>query len=160
MKTLIVYYSYDGSSALIAGLLKEFLGAETLELKTVDEKRRRGISLIFWGGFQAVKGKKAALKPYSVKPEDYDLIILGSPVWAGAPAPALNTFIAETDFSNKKLALYCTHGGGMRKFFDTLKSRIKNGVIAGEVDFQDVKKTPPEVLRQNVKDWAERISAG
>ena len=158
MKTLVVYYSYDGNSALIAEHLKSALGAEILELKTVDEKRRRGISLIFWGGFQAVKGKKAPLKPYSVKPEDYDLIILGTPVWAGSPAPALNTFIAETDLKGRKVALFCTHGGGMRKFFDVLNSRLPGSTIVGETDFREAKKIPPDVLKQRVQDWAGKIS--
>jgi flavodoxin len=85
MKTLIVYYSYEGNSALVAEELKKAAGAvssacDILELKTTDDTKRTGLAKYFWGGKQVLSRKKPQLRPYRVTIEEYDLIILGAPV--------------------------------------------------------------------------------
>jgi flavodoxin len=144
MKTLIVYYSYEGSCALIAEHIKGALKADVLELKTENEKRRTGLAKYIWGGRQVMTHARPKLKPYTVDPGKYDLLIIGSPVWAGSPAPALNTFLAETKISGKKLALFCCHAGGKRRFFEKLRAALPGNTIAGEIDFMKPARPPAE----------------
>jgi flavodoxin len=157
MKTLVVYYSYEGSSALIAGELKKAVAADLLEIKTEDEKVRSGFAKYFCGGRQVFTHARPKLKPWTVKIEDYDLIILGAPVWAGAPAPALQSFIEKANISGKKIALFLCHAGGPGKALAALKALLPGNTIVGEIDFQSPAKQDRETLVKRIKEWAKAL---
>jgi hypothetical protein len=99
------------------------------------------------------------LKPYDFNPEPYDLIIIGSPVWAGSPTPALNTFLEETRISGKKLALFCCHLGGKGKFFDKVKARLPGNTIAGEIDFIKPRGQDQEGVVKKLEEWLRSLSS-
>jgi hypothetical protein len=44
--------------------------------------------------------------------DTYDLVIAGSPVWAGSLCPAVRAFLLETKPLIKEATFFCTHGGG------------------------------------------------
>jgi flavodoxin len=162
MKTLIVYYSYEGNSALVVEELKKAVGAapsvcDVLELKTEDDTWRTGLSKYFWGGKQVFSHKNPQLKPYTVTIEEYDLIILGAPVWAGTPAPALQSFIAETKISGKKLGLFCCHAGGKGKALDKLKALLPGNTIAAEIDFINPAKQDRTAVVKRIEEWVRTL---
>jgi hypothetical protein len=45
-------------------------------------------------------------------PASYDLVVLGSPVWAFTLCPAVRAYLAEQGKSIRKAAFLATHGGG------------------------------------------------
>lgn len=158
MKTLIVYYSMNGSTSKVADLLKSTIisgSAELLEIKLADKKRRG----FFWAGAQVFGNKRPAIEPVSVNVNKYDLIILGTPVWAGSPSPVLLTFIEQAKITGRKIALYCCHGGGQGKALGKLKKFLSGNTIVGETGFANVNKEKPEALRQKVTDWASSLNA-
>ncbi|WP_010257294.1 flavodoxin family protein [Treponema primitia] len=157
MKTLVVYYSYEGNSALVADQIKTALGAEILELKTEDDTKRTGFAKYLWGGKQVITHKTPKLKPYTVTIEDYDLIILGAPVWAGSPAPALQSFLGETKISGKKLALFCCHAGGKGKSLDKLKTLLPGNTIVGEIDFVNPAGQDRAALTKQIAEWVKLL---
>jgi flavodoxin len=160
MKILIVYFSLDGNSALVASELGKRLGADLLELKPADEKKRRGLAKYVWGGGQALFGKKPALKPYSVNPDNYDLIILGGPVWAGSHSPAVLAFLAETKPGGKKIGIFCCHGGGRGRAQKKLRALLEGNTIVGEADFRNPLRSERKSLESKIADWAARINCG
>jgi flavodoxin len=154
MKTLIVYFSYEGNSALIAELLKTAIsGADTLELKPEDSKKREGLAKFAWGGMQVMTHAKPKLKPYAAAIAQYELIILGTPVWAGSYSPAMNSFLSQTKISGKKLALFCCHSGGKGKALDKLKAALAGNTIAGEIDFNKPRSLDREETAKRVQNW-------
>jgi flavodoxin len=158
MKTLIVYFSYEGNSALIAELVKAAIpGADTLELKLEDDKKREGLAKFFWGGRQVMTHVKPTLRPYTAAINQYDLIILGTPVWAGSYSPAIASFLSQTKISGKKIALYCCHAGGMGKALGKLKAALTGNTIAGEIDFINPRKLDRAEIAKRVQDWASSL---
>ncbi|GHV76263.1 flavodoxin [Spirochaetia bacterium] len=155
MKTLVIYYSYDGNSALVAEELKKAADADILELKTEDEKVRTGFAKYAWGGKQVFARAHPKLKPYTVTIADYDRIIIGGPVWAGSPAPALQSFLAETKISGKKLGLFVCHGGGKGKALDKFKALLSGNTIAAEIDFINPAKQDRARVVKQIADWLE-----
>ncbi|MDR0876702.1 MAG: hypothetical protein LBN21_01510 [Treponema sp.] len=105
------------------------------------------------GGKQVFTHKNPKLKPYTVSIDDYDLIILGGPVWAGSPAPALQSFLGETKIRGKKLGLFVCHGGGKGKALDTLKALLPGNTIAGETDFVNPAKQDRGTVAKQVGEW-------
>jgi flavodoxin len=159
MKTLVVYFSYSGNSGLVAGVLRDALAAETLELKLSDDKERKGLAKYVWGGKMAFSHARPSLKPYQAAWEDYDLIVIGGPVWAGSLSPALSTFLTETKIAGKKIALFCCYGGGKGRFFDQLKALLPGNTFVGEGEF-NVPSGPKRVeALEKVRAWAKTIGA-
>jgi flavodoxin len=164
MKTLVVYYSYEGNSALVAEELKKALGADSsacdlLEIKTQDDKTRTGFAKFLWGGKQVVTHKNPKLRPYAANIDEYDLVILGAPVWAATPAPALQSFIGETKISGKKIGLFVCHAGGPGKALDKLRELLPGNTIAGEADFASPAKQDRAALAKQVAEWAATLQA-
>jgi flavodoxin len=156
VKILIVYYSLDGNSGLIADILKSEMNADVLRLETLDEKKRKGLARYFWGGRQVFTHANPPLKPYSVDPGAYDLIIIGGPVWAGSPAPALNTFIGETKITGRKIAIFLCHGGGKGNAPEKLKASLPGNTFAGVIDFSNPLKGNREEIAARLREWSKR----
>ena len=163
MKTAVIYYSYDGNCGLIAELLKTALKADVFEIKTVDRKRREGFFKILWGGAQVVFKKKPALQPLPAEIDSYDLLVLGTPVWAGSPAPAMVSFLCEKNnsgekkISGKKIALFCCHGGGMGEVFNKFKALLPGNTFAGEIDFKEPSKGNRSEHEEKIKGWVKSL---
>ena len=157
MKAAVIYYSFDGNSAFIADTIKAELKAETFEIKTVDSKRRRGLALFLWGGGQVFFGKKPPILPPTIDIAAFDLIILGTPVWAGSPAPAMVTFLDKVKISKKKLGLYCCHGGSKGKVFHKMEALLPGNAIMGEIDFKEPKKGDIPALKQKIVEWVKTL---
>ncbi|MDR2702178.1 MAG: flavodoxin [Spirochaetaceae bacterium] len=156
MKTAVVYYSLDGNCAFVAEEVKSLFNAELIRLQTKDEKKRRGFAKYFWGGGMVFAHKKPPLKPYAFDPAAYELIVIGAPVWAGSPAPPIQTFLSESGMSGKKIALFVCHGGGKGNALGTLKNLLAGNEIIAEADFVNARKNSAEVKRQ-IADWVKGL---
>ena len=131
MKSLIVYYSRTGNARYVAQTIASQIGAEIEEV--VDLKKRGGIFGFLSGGKDARNGKETEISPSTKSPTDYDLIVVGSPIWAGKPTPAIVTYLKKNDLSGKKVALFFTQGGKKPQGIEELKALIPNSTFKGEL---------------------------
>jgi len=106
MKTAVVYYSRDGSTRVAAQTLAQKFGADLLEIEEV-KKRGKSAGAFMAAGFGASFGLCSRLKNnFAQEMKGYDVICIGSPVWAGKTAPAVNAFIRDLDATGKQLILF------------------------------------------------------
>ena len=56
--------------------------------------------------------KKPPIHPVDVDIEEYDTVLLGTPVWWGTMATPLYTWLSDQDLAGKTLGIFSTHGGG------------------------------------------------
>ena len=160
MKTAVIYYSLDGNCALVAETIKTELNAEVFEIKTKDNKKRSGFIKFIWGVSQVVKvmtKNKPELLPLSIDINAFDLIILGTPVWAGSPVPAMVSFLAKTELAGKKTALFCCHGGGKGNAFGKLKALLPGNSIVGEIDFMNPARTGRAAVKEKIGEWVKTL---
>ena len=64
------------------------------------------------GGFLAGVRNRAKLDGFDPDVSGYDRVIIGSPIWNGRIAPAINTVIDSLDLAGKEVAFVLTSGGG------------------------------------------------
>jgi flavodoxin len=157
MKALLIYYSLNGNSSLIAEAIRVAAGADILRLETADEKKRGGFLTYAWGGWQVLTHKTPRLKPCALTIDSYDLIILGGPVWAASPAPALRTFIKQTRISDKQVALFCCHKGGRKNALEKLEKLLPHNAIVGKIDFIEPLKQDQQILTEKITAWLKQI---
>jgi flavodoxin len=153
-----VYYSYEGNCRFIAGQLKAALDADVLELETVDSKKRKGLAKYLWGGKQVFSHAEPELKPFSVDVNAYDLIVLGCPVWAASPAPALCGFISKAAIRGRRVALFACHGGGKGDVFGKLRKRLEGNTVIGEKDFRNPLRGDQDETAAAVREWAKTLT--
>ncbi len=114
-KRVVVYYSFEGNTKRAAEQLAEKLGADIVELRTVKEIPRKGIRKFFVGGGQALFKKCPPLWNMESDMGKYEEIILGTPIWAGKCAPAINSFLKAYPVEEKVAAVFTSSGGGDNK---------------------------------------------
>jgi len=157
MKIAVVYYTLDGNCAVVAREIKERLNADVIRLHTQDERKRSFLGKMFWGGAMVTFHKKPPLKPYTFDASAYDLIILGAPVWAGTPAPPIQTFLDEAGITGKKIALFVCHGGGAGKALGKFKSWLPGNEIVAEADFENPAKGYGENAEEKIADFVKGL---
>ena len=158
---MIVYFSLDGNTDYAATRIAEKTDAELLRLKPEKEYPKAGAMKMFVGGRAAMRGEKPALRPYGFSPAEYDLIVIGSPVWAGRCAPPVNTFLGENDLAGRTVAYFCCHaGGGPKKFNETMRTALKGCSIAAEADFRDPYTKRCDGTDARIDEFCSRLEAG
>jgi len=158
MKTLIAFYSLTGNTKKIAQAIAAAAGGEALEIKIRKKIPDKGFWRYFWIGAQALK--RSGLRPLDKNPNDYDLIFLGGPVWAGNFAPAVRSFLALAKLKNKKVAIFCVHGGDTPgKSFIGIEKELAGNEIIGKIDFKmdDIPENQKETNLKNAQEWARGV---
>jgi flavodoxin len=109
MKVLVAYYSRTGVTRLAAQEIARRVGADIDEI--TDTKPRGGVVGWVVAGKDALLKRPTQIKPVSKDPAAYELVIIGTPVWAFTMAPAIRTYIIKYRRAFRKVAFFCTMGG-------------------------------------------------
>ena len=115
MKTLVAYFSAQGTTAQVARQLAEHLGADLFEIRPLHPYTEADIR--YTNPMARCNREKFGRKDVPVvgKVEnfaDYDEVFIGFPIWYGAAPNVVNTFCRGYDWSGKKVAAFATSGGG------------------------------------------------
>lgn len=110
MKILIVYYSKTGKTKEIAHTMaNELADGNEVKLRRIRMKNERNLLATYLlDTKKAIRKEKPEIEVIDLNHEEYDLILLGTPVWSANPAPAINTYLERGDFKDKKVALFVT----------------------------------------------------
>ena len=157
MKTLVVYYSRTGKTRFVAEKVAAELKADIEEV--VDLKNRSGRFGFLKAGYDATRGNETEIGETQKSPSDFDLIMVGTPVWNSRPASAISTYLKRNDFAGKKVAVFCTNEGmGEEKAVDRTKALISNGDIVGELVVSKVFENQEE-KENKISDWCNKLRA-
>ena len=157
VKTLVVYYSLTGNTKFIAETISESLNSDILELQPVKELKADSGTKYFWGGYQATMKIKPKLESYHKNPLDYDLIILGTPVWAWTFSPPIRSFLSKHDLKGKRVALWTSSAGDGVKAMSRFKDALKDANIIGQISFQDPLQNNPSLAKKKAIEWANNL---
>jgi flavodoxin len=129
MKYLVTYYSRTGNIKTIGMTIGKALSADIDEI--IDRKKRTGIVNLIRAGRDG-QAKKLTEIQSEKNPQDYDVIVIGSPIWSGNPTPAIRTYLTKHDFKGKKVAFFtCSIVKRYAKVFHQLKEMTPESEHAG-----------------------------
>ena len=109
MRTLVVYYSRSGTTRELAKAIAQALGADVEEI--ADPTPRAGVLGFMVSGFQSVTKREAPIRPRVKDPRDYDLVVLGTPVWASNMSSPMRAYLGAARGRLPRVAFFCTMGG-------------------------------------------------
>ncbi|UCC20928.1 MAG: NAD(P)H-dependent oxidoreductase [Promethearchaeota archaeon] len=157
VKVLVVYYSLTGNTKMIAENIAESIDSDILELKPVKELDAESGMKYVWGGFQATMKQKPKLKEFDINPLDYELIILGTPVWAWTISPPIRSFLSKFKLSGKKVALWTCSGGDGVRAMKQFREALKDINIVGEIRFKEPKQYESDKAKEQARVWAKKL---
>ena len=129
MNTLVVYYSRSGVTKKVALALAEKLDATVEEL--VDTKSRSGPIGFARAGIDAARKTLVPIGPTAQKPADFDLVLIGTPVWANTMSSAVRTYLTENGQAIGRAGVFCTtHSSGIEQTLDQMGEMIAGAAIA------------------------------
>lgn len=154
MKRLVVYYTRTGKTKFVAETIAAKLGADLEEV--VDLKKREGKLGWLSGGKDAAQKRLTEIAPTKHSLADYDLVVLGTPIWAWSPTPALRTYIKQNDFSGKKVALFYTSDGSIKQAHQQTKELLQGAEVVGDL-WLISPLADKEVSEEKIVEWCSRL---
>ena len=154
MTSLVVYYSRTGKTKKVGNLISEKLSCDMEEI--FDTKKRSGILGFIKSGRDAMRKRLTILKEIDKNPDLYDLVIIGTPIWASNMSPPIRTYISEHKDKFKNVAFFCTEGsrGGLKCFENMEKLCDKKPMATLEINKKEIKK---EIYIDKIKDFVEEL---
>jgi flavodoxin len=156
LKSLVVYYTRSGNTRFVAQTIAAEIGADIEEV--VDLKKRSGVLGWLSSGKDARQGKETNISPTTKLPVDYELIIVGTPVWAGKPTPAINTYLKKNDLSGKKIAAYFTQGQKKSQGIKEIKALVPNSNWVGDISIIKPQNKKEEMEKQ-ITEWCKTLTS-
>ncbi len=140
MKTLVVYYSRTGNTQKVAQEVANTLDSEIEEV--IDTQKRSGPLGYLRSGRQATKRELTVLKDIKNDPTHFDLIIIGTPVWAGTVSTPIRTYITQNRDKFGDMAFFGTsNASGLDKAFTEMSELSgKTPIATLDVKSEEVKK--------------------
>ncbi|EKC45616.1 Flavodoxin [human gut metagenome] len=158
MKKLVVYYSYTGNTKKIADMIKSKLDCDILELEPLTPFSKDYDEVVNEYQNNSIDNKEVPIKDINANLDDYDEIIIGTPVWWYTISPVVVTFLKENDLSNKTIYPFATNAGWLGKTFKDIEKLCPNSKIEKEMNivfesYSDKLKTTEKELN----DWINSI---
>lgn len=138
-KVLVVYYSRTGTTRSLASGLAKILGADLEEI--CDCSNREGPGGYLRSVLDAIRKRQVEIVPAGLDVSAYDLVVIGSPVWAGSMSAPVRSYLMENRARLPQVAFFCSFGGrGADKALREMQQ------IAGKPAVAECKVTANEAL--------------
>ena len=132
MKTLVAYYSRTGNTERVAEALAKNLNADIGAI--VSDTKGKGMGRL---AMQAFMRTRAKITPTTKDAASYNLVIIGSPVWAGKMSSPIRAYLAQNKKKFANVAFFCTHGNpsseGSAKMLESME-KLAGKKTAGMLD--------------------------
>lgn len=158
MNKLVVYHSYTGHTKMIANMIKEKLNCDILELKP---------KIAFSSDYQSVvdeyqnneKEKSTVeIEDINIDFDNYDEIIIGSPVWWYSVTPVIRSFLKESNLEGKTIVPFATNAGWLGRTFKEIKELCENSNVINEMNIEFESYSDNLVTSiDEINNWIDRI---
>lgn len=133
-KKLVVYFSYTGHTKMITDKIKEKLDCDILKIETVVPYSTDYDTVVNDEQNSERSDFLPEIKDININLDNYDEIILGTPVWWYRPAPAIRSFLTKYDLTGKTVIPFATNAGWLGKTFIEIKNMCPNSNVKNNMN--------------------------
>ena len=155
-KILVVYFSATGTTEPLAEYAAEILNADLYEI--VPEVPYTEEDLAYYTNGRADQeqndpSSRPALSGSVQNMEEYDMIVIGYPIWHGQAPRIISTFLESYDFSGKTMIPFCTsHSSGIGSSADNLHE-----LCSDSVNWLEGKRFEAGTTKEAMRTWLENV---
>lgn len=153
-KKLLVYFSYSGNTKIIADMIKKSINCDVLELKPKVPYSSDYQSVVDEYQNNENDKKTTELEEYNINLDNYDTIIIGTPVWWYSMTPVIRTFLKENDLSNKNVYAFATNAGWLGRTFKEVEEICPNVISTMNIVFNESNLT---TSKDKINKWIGEI---
>ncbi|OCX43447.1 hypothetical protein A7X81_00240 [Campylobacter ornithocola] len=153
-KSAIVYYSRTLNTHILAKYLQSITNSDLISLQIINPYPNDFDAMSKIAKEERDRNFKPKLVSIEFNPNDYDVIFLGTPVWAGGISSPIRTFLSMYDFNSKVIAPFCT------QVKDNIEGCIKdiqfltpNAKILKGIDIQATFEKDDKFLKDKNKNY-------
>lgn len=155
MKILVTYYSKTGNTERVANELARRLSSD-IE-KIIDKKKRSGILGYLFGGRDAMRKILTEIETPKNDPSQYDLVIVGMPVWGWNLVPAIRTYLTHNKEKIKNYAFFVTSGNTdaekLTKYFQEIMEKEPLDLVG----FSTSELKDEKIYEEKINSFIDRI---
>lgn len=159
-KAIVIYYSWsNGNTKSIAEQLAKGIDADLMRIDTVRPYEGSYDEVVSQGQREVNKGYKPPIKPLETDLSKYDIVAVGTPTWWYTMAPAIHTFLDQTDFRGKTVIPFMTNGGWPGHVIKDMKKECKGASFACEMEvrFDSTGGDHMETSEEEIREWIDRV---
>lgn len=158
MKKLVVFYSYTGHTKMIAENIQRKLNCDIFEIKPVKPYSTDYQTVVDEKQNNSSAGKTPDIQKIDKNINEYDEIIIGTPVWWYTIAPVIRTFLIQNDLSNKTIKPFATNAGWLGHTFQEIQklcpnSKVDKGMNIVFESYSDNLVTSPD----EIEKWIDEL---
>lgn len=157
-RTLIVYYSLTNRTERVAEEIQEQTGGDLYRVQTVRTYPDVVSEVSAEAREERNSGNLPELQGELPNVQDYDLIIVGGPVWSSTVSTPLMSFLEQMDFQGKTVAPYWTDDGMPGHYETDFEEQAQNANVLDGVGLTDVSDMSDEQIEDEIATWLSSIN--
>lgn len=128
-RILVVLYSRTGHTDLVARQIAARCHADIEVIEELTD--REGVSGYLRSATEAILGLRPPIKRGRHRPGDYDLVVVGTPVWFWSVSSPIRSWLHRHRGALRNVAVFCTCGGsGHTKVLNDLERLCGHPALA------------------------------
>ena len=133
-RRIIIYHSYSGHTKMIANIIKKKLDCDVLELEPKYEFSSDYDEVVKEYQNNEKDKSTVVIKDININLDNYDEIIIGSPVWWYSITPVVREFLKENNLEGKTVIPFATNAGWLGRTFKEIEELCKNSSVTNEMN--------------------------
>lgn len=155
-KILVAYFSATNNTEGVAQKLADGLGADIYEITPEQPYTEEDLDYNDSGSRSSVEmndpDSRPAISGSVENMEQYDVVLIGYPIWWGEAPRIMSTFMESYDFSDKTIAAFCTSASSG---FGSSDSALREA--AGSSTWLDGQRFSAGASAEDVMEWADGL---
>ena len=142
MRKIFIYYSFSNNGEAVSNYLKN-KGYDIRRIKVKKDLPNNFFLSILIGGYKSLVNYKEKLVDFDNNIDDYDEILIGSPIWNDRLSSPITTLLDNINLEDKRIKFILYSGSGQGKHANEfIKSRYPNANI---IHLKEPKKNKEEL---------------
>lgn len=161
-KILVVYFSHSDNTKLVAEKIREELNGDEVDVQRIETKKSYPENDTELRNLATKESEdkdfRPELKHIDTDVKNYDLILVGSPVWFYKAAPAVTAYLEKQDFTDKEVRFFITHGGYPGSCIDGMKNKCVGAKFGADLVIYCNSHGNAQVDFSKIGPWVKTIT--
>lgn len=154
-KVLVTYFTHSGNTKTVAEKICEQLNAELFEVKTVEIYPVKYNLVVDQAKKEITDSYRPELLSTKENLNEYDIIVIGYPMWWYTCPMAIFSFLEQYDFKGKIILPFCTHeGSALSTSVEDIKKSVPTAIVKEGLAIRGSKVKESDSI---IKAWLSKV---